>query len=99
MTATKMINFRLREEDLPRLDAAAERAGMSRSDFIRQAVTEYVARLDGRQGALAAEGKRGKAKPRAEGLKFEDCPKNPACQLVRLNTGVKACRVCGRKWG
>ena len=32
-----------REEDVPRLDAAAKQAGMSRSDFIREAVARLVA--------------------------------------------------------
>ena len=31
-----MVNFRLKEEDVDRVDGAAERLSMSRSDFIRK---------------------------------------------------------------
>jgi hypothetical protein len=94
-----MINFRLRDEDLPRLDAACQTVNMTRSDFIRAAVAEKVNRLDGKtankESMKAAEG-RGKAKPKVTGH-FPDCPKNPACQFQRTVTGIQVCTTCGLK--
>lgn len=93
-----MINFRLRQEDVPRLDAAVKRSGMSRSDFIRMAVTEYVARMDGRDEALQNEGGRGKAKVSSTKGKFNDCPRNAACKIVAPKIGAKVCTTCGERW-
>jgi hypothetical protein len=100
MAETKMVNFRLRQEDIPRLNAAVKRSGMTRSDFIRKAVTELVAKMDGQDGELAPEGGRGKAKePVATKGKFPDCPRNKACQVITLPMGQgKVCKLCAERW-
>ena len=93
-----MINFRLREEDLPKLDAAARTAGMSRSDFIRRAVTEMVGRYTGSDVSLESAKVRGVAASKVDRkMPFDDCPRNSACRLQRLATGVKLCSTCGIK--
>lgn len=93
-----MINFRLREEDIPKLDAAARSAGMTRSDFIRQAVTELVARYTRTDVALEAASGRGPAAVKEDRkMPFPDCPKNTACKLQKLPTGIKLCATCNIK--
>jgi Arc/MetJ-type ribon-helix-helix transcriptional regulator len=93
-----MINFRLREEDIPKLDAAARTAGMTRSDFIRRAITELVARYTRHEEPLEAASGRGPAaeKP-SKRQPFSDCPRNKACKLQKLPTGIKLCGTCGVK--
>lgn len=98
MARSQMINFRLREEDIPKLDAAARTAGMTRSDFIRKAVTELVARYTSHDAPLEAAPGRGQAAPKVDRkMPFADCPRNVACKLQRLPTGVKLCSTCGIK--
>ncbi len=92
-----MMNFRLREEDVPKLDAAAKAAGMTRSDFIRRGVTELVAKYTGDRKPLESAGGRGPALPaqNKKTMPFPDCPKNAACNLTKLPTGIKVCQTCG----
>lgn len=98
MARSQMINFRLREEDLPKLDAAARTAGLSRSDFIRRAVTELVGKYTGTEVSIESAKVRGAALPKVDRkMPFADCPRNPACRLQRLPTGVKLCSSCGIK--
>lgn len=42
------INVRVADGDLPRLDAAAERDGITRADALRRALAEYLARSEAR---------------------------------------------------
>jgi len=98
MAESKMMNFRLRNEDIPKLDAAAKKMNMSRSDFIRAAVSEHVARVTQHKGKLEAAPHRGEAKKAQPGTKkFPDCPKNPACSFRKELTGIKICTTCGVK--
>jgi hypothetical protein len=99
MGKTEMMNFRLRSEDVPKLDAAAKAAGLTRSDFVRRAVTELVARYTGERKPMEAAGTRGPAAPKqsSKGYPFPDCPKNPACKFQKLPTGIKLCQTCGIK--
>lgn len=93
-----MINFRLREEDIPKLDAAARTAGMTRSDFIRKAVTELVAKYTRNETPLEAAAGRGPSvKQEDRKMPFSDCPKNTACKLQKLPTGIKLCTTCNTK--
>lgn len=43
---TKVISISLAESEIAALDAAAERASMARSHFIREAVKHYAAKLE-----------------------------------------------------
>ena len=98
MAKSHMVNFRLREEDMPKLDLACQMLGLTRSDFIRSAVAEKVERTRGKTEnvEMKAAAGRGKAKPKVNG-KFPDCPKNPACNFQRTNIGIQVCTTCGLK--
>lgn len=99
MADSQMVNFRVVANDLRRIDSVAKKLGMTRSDFIRQAVTEHVGRYTGDETVVAPKAGRGKAKtaePTSKGL-FPDCPRNSACSFQRLPTGVKLCTLCGVK--
>lgn len=98
MPRSSMINFRLREEDIPKLDAAARTAGMTRSDFIRRAITELVAKYTRNETPLEAAPGRGPAAPKQDRkMPFPECPKNTACNLQKLPTGIKLCTTCNTK--
>lgn len=93
-----MMNFRLRSEDVPKLDAAAKTAGMSRSDFIRQAITEKVARtMRSVDPEMAPAPGRGPAIKAEKKMPFPDCPRSAQCKLQKLPTGIKLCTSCGIK--
>ena len=94
---SQMINFRLREEDIPKLDAAAKMSGMNRSDFIRLAVSEKVASMGVSQESLAAKDGRGEAKSKNSPGPFPDCPKSSNCKFQRSVTGIRVCATCGLK--
>lgn len=101
MPDSHMINFRVRAEDQVRIDATASKLGMNRSDFIKKALTEAIARYAGDSTPVEALPGRGKAKAVTVTPKtpFENCPKNTACSLTRLPTGVKVCESCNVKFG
>lgn len=87
-----MVNFRVKEQDLVRIDEAAERTRQSRSDFIRTAVSEAVqTRVGG--GAVTKVGVRGKATEKAQMLD-EGCPKNRYCVFTKIPGGT-ICSTCG----
>jgi len=91
-----MLNFRLRQADVVKLDALVEALGVTRSDFIRQAVAEKVGRMDGKTVELLPSKGRGKQAPKSGGP-FPDCPKNEACSFSRTTTGIQVCSTCGVK--
>lgn len=98
MSRSQMMNFRLREEDIPKLDAAARALGMDRSTFIRSAVTELVARTINERQPMQNAGGRGPSKPKTTSpMPYPDCPRNAACSLTKLPTGIKVCSTCGCK--
>lgn len=88
-----MVNFRLREEDLVRVDSAAQIVGVSRSDFVRDCVSERVAEIVGGGDVKALTG-RGKAKEKPVTLDA-NCPKNPYCLFVKDSAGARVCGTCG----
>lgn len=92
-----MINFRVKDDDIRRLDNAAKAAGLSRSEFVRRAVSLQVAHYTGDSTPLEAAPHRGKAKEKPA-TPFPDCPRNAACSLIKLPTGVKACQACSLRW-
>mgnify|MGYP001183582186 CR=1 FL=1 len=96
MSRSQMVNFRLREEDVPRLDAAAKQAGMSRSDFIREAVARLVASYTSdRKSPVEMRPADGRG-PAVEKVRtpFPDCPRSSQCKIQKTTTGVKACLTC-----
>lgn len=88
-----MVNFRLRDEDVLRIDAAARQLGLSRSDFIRRAVSEFLQDVAGGT-EVGIVGKRGKAKEKAAYMDA-NCPRNPYCMFVKEASGSRICRTCG----
>ena len=97
MPAGNMINFRLKDDDIKRLDQAAKQAGKSRSSFVRDAVSKAVTQYTGDTKPLEAASSRGSGVKKS-GTPFLDCPRNTNCSLVRLPTGVKACQTCSLRW-
>lgn len=86
-----MLNFRVLDDDARRIDAACKIAGMSRSDFIRKAVGEAVARYTGDQSPIRTDDTSVKGKD----LPFPDCPRSAACSITKSQDGRKICRGCG----
>ncbi len=101
MPESHMINFRVRGEDQARIDATAKKLGLNRSDFIKRALTEAIARYAGDATPVQALPGRGKAKIEVTAARtpFDDCPKNANCHLTKLPTGVKVCESCNVKFG
>lgn len=88
-----MLNFRVKPTDVERIDQAADTLHLSRSDFIRKAVTEAVtSQLGG--AAVTAVGVRGKAVEKSVGLD-ENCPKNRYCIFTKIQDGGTICSTCG----
>lgn len=90
-----MINVRLKQSEVARLDAAAQKTGASRSDFIRKAIERELARVGDKGGSVTGVKVRGKAK--SSKFPYDDCPKGPQCQFVRAATGIQVCTTCGHK--
>lgn len=88
-----MVNFRLREEDVARIDGAAQKLGVSRSEFIRIAVSDAISDVVGGE-AVGVVGVRGKAKEKAA-MMDDRCPKNSYCIFVKDASRVPTCRTCG----
>lgn len=88
-----MVNFRLRDEDVVRIDQAASTLGLSRSDFIRRAVSEFLQDVAG-GSEVGVVGKRGKAKEKASTLDG-NCPRNSYCVFVKDSDRSRVCRTCG----
>lgn len=93
MGKSVMINFRVKQEDADRIDQAADITGVSRSDFVRQAVSEQVQEMLGGT-AVGTVGKRGKALEKAQ-MRDEGCPKNAYCVFVRDAAHRRICQTCG----
>lgn len=94
MSESVMINVRLSRAEVARLDKAAEQAGISRSDFMRQAIEHELARR-GDKGSVTGVKVRGKAKKSK--FPYDNCPKGPQCQFARTVTGIQVCGTCGNK--
>lgn len=92
-----MVNVRLKSSEVAKIDAAADKMKMTRSAFIRDALTKALAQVgDGTQ--VTGVRVRGKAAPKAKtNYPYEDCPKGQYCQFVKAPTGIKICRTCGLK--
>jgi hypothetical protein len=86
-----MLNFRVKDEWADRLDAAAERVGLNRSDFIRSSLEQRVEEVLG--GAPTP------ARPRLTPPKVQKVARNqcPHPQVTKLPTGIKLCQSCGAK--
>lgn len=86
---SNMVNFRMKQSELEAIDAVANRLGVTRSDFIRDAVKERIARHVSESPVAIpsgpSQGCKGGGNPRACQIK----------QLAKLATGVKVCTVCG----
>jgi predicted DNA-binding protein len=96
MSESIMTNVRLKKSEVARIDAAAERTGVSRSDFIRRAIEHELAKL-GDTGAVTGVRVRGKAAKATAKYPYPDCPKGPQCQFARTVTGIRVCSTCGVK--
>ena len=90
---SQMLNFRAKDEFIERIDAAADALGLSRSDFIRQAVEERLGAI----GPVARTRRPQQPKtPRAPKASAGGCP-HPAAAVSRLATGVRLCGACGSR--
>lgn len=96
MAESKMTNVRLKAEEVAKVDAISQRMGMSRSDFIRKALTEALAKYAGDDTPVTGVKVRGKEKPKTPGstYPYDACPKGPQCQWVKAPTGIKICTTC-----
>lgn len=84
MTASKMVNFRLSQGELDRIDMSARQAGMTRSDWIKNALRSATKIVDKKVVQLDVC---------AEPL---SCVK---AEWVGLPTGLRKCLTCGVKVG
>lgn len=87
MPKSVMCNVRLKEEEVQRIDKVAEALGQNRSDFIRSAITEKLARSGGGDSPVTGVRVRGKAKPKSS----KGCPTRPDCRVQKLLSGQKVC--------
>ncbi len=84
MAESKMVNFRATEGELNQIDKAAAQLGLSRSDFIKQALKNFLG---------------GTPKPAVPagpvcvtGVGF---PKCQSAVWVKVQGGAKLCQTCG----
>lgn len=95
MAESKMTNVRLKAEEVAKVDAVSSSMGMSRSDFIRKALTEALAKYAGDETPVTGVRVRGKEKPKTGSTyPHSTCPKGPQCSWVKAPTGVKICTTC-----
>lgn len=91
-----MVNVRLKKSEVARIDSAADKLGMSRSAFIRHALTKALTSL-GDEDSVTGVQVRGKADSNKPKYPHETCPTGPQCQFIRTPTGTSICRTCTRK--
>ena len=95
MAESTMINCRLKQEEVAKIDAVAQKMGMTRSAFFRKALTEALAKYAGDETPVTGVRVRGKEKPKTPSkYPHSTCPKGPQCQWVKAPTGVKICTTC-----
>ena len=94
MAESKMVNVRLAVNEVTKIDRAAHIIGMSRSEFIRKALTEALAKYAGDDTPVTGVKVRGKEKPKGSNYPHSTCPKGPQCQWVKAPTGIKICTTC-----
>ncbi len=90
-----MINFRLKNEEVELVDKYAQMEGLTRSDYIRNALN----------AALRSSGKGVRLSERSAPQKVEIKTKCvagnivncPAANWQRLATGIKVCTTCGER--
>ena len=88
--ASQMLNFRVRQEFVQALDAAAKTVGMNRSDFIRAAVERAV---EGDEPVII---RRTTSPTRQKPVPKNECS-HPKEALAKTAFGIKVCQVCGAK--
>lgn len=89
--ASTMLNFRAKDHWVDRLDAAAERLGQNRSDFMRQALEQRVEEV---LGGAPIQARQNRAAPKVAKVAKSGCP-HP--KTTKLPTGIKLCQSCGAK--
>jgi len=94
MAESVMTNVRLKAEEVAKIDAVAQRMGMTRSEFIRKSLTEALAKYAGDETPVTGVQVRGKEKPKTSVYPHSNCPKGPQCQWVKAPTGIKICTTC-----
>lgn len=97
MAESKMTNVRLKAEEVAKVDAIAKRMNMTRSEFIRKALTEALSRYTSDDTPVTGVKVRGKEKSKGSNYPYPDCPKGPQCQWVKAPTGIKICTTCKTK--
>ena len=97
MSASQMVNVRLKAQEVAKVDAVATRMGMSRSEFIRKALTEALAKYAGDDTPVTGVKVRGKEKKKSVTYPYDTCPSGPQCQWVKAPTGVRICTTCKLK--
>lgn len=94
MTATQMLNFRVKDAELRAIDAAAKAAGMNRSDFIRFALNSVL------KNEVAVTVKPKPApQTKTKCAQGQDPRTCVSAVWVKLPTGVRQCQVCGVRKG
>ena len=94
MAESVMTNVRLKTEEVAKIDAVSQRMGMTRSEFIRKALTEALAKYAGDDTPVTGVKVRGKEKPKGKTYPHATCPSGPQCQWVKAPTGIKICATC-----
>lgn len=95
MAESKMTNVRLKAEEVAKVDAVSHAMGMTRSEFIRRALTEALAKYAGDDTPVTGVKVRGPERPKsASTYPHSTCPKGPQCQWVKAPTGIKICTTC-----
>lgn len=87
---SNMVNFRADPKEIAAIDRAAEQLGMNRSDFIRQAIKQYIQQAP----EVAVSVRTSRNGQCIEGKAIRDC----TVKLMQKNAaGVQQCMVCGKK--
>lgn len=94
-----MLNFRVKEQELNLIDKYAQIEGLTRSDYIRNAINAALSRSG---GATVELSERQRAHEPTKTTSSVGCPHGnprgcPSAQWVKLAQGVKQCTTCGVK--
>lgn len=90
--STQMVNFRVKDHELTLIDKYAKMEGLSRSDWIRNAINRALKNNESTVGIELKERKG--TNDNSQKCKFGDARQCPA-NKVKLATGIKVCQTCG----
>lgn len=94
-----MVNFRAKESELALIDKYAQLEGITRSDWIRNAINSVLKQSGNAVAVTERSAPTAKKELSTDGPQcILGTPTNcPSAQWVRLATGIRQCTTCGVK--